>query len=204
MKLLGFPVGLTVVASLVSLLNSPYGLARSLSVECVGIISKNSVAGYLEIAREGGESCFFVAKSAEGRKILKVCPIGTKCQVQGSADNSAGAPFGNKIYDVDSVHRLGSPALDARAKKDKEADERRKRDAVFPYEERTTNCVVGRIKEAPQDAVTDILEGLCARESEALQAEYYKQFGPGGRYLYLGDYYSELLRIVDRVKSKKR
>jgi hypothetical protein len=186
---------------LASTLSSTPSVARSLSIECVGIISKDSAPGYLTIAKD---RCVFLAKSVEGRKILKVCPIGTRCRVRGNADNSATVPFGDKLYEVDSVHRLGSPALDARAKKEKEADERRKRDAVFPYEERTTNCVVGWIKdEVSQDAVDDALEKYCARQRDALVAEYVKQFGPGGRYLYM-DYRSNLSMVVqERQKSQR-
>lgn len=55
--------------------------------------------------------------------------------------------YENEIYRVTSVHWTGTPALDARAKKEKEMEEKRKWSSILPYAERTTDCVVGRIKD---------------------------------------------------------
>jgi len=160
--------------------------ARSLSYVCDGKISVYRLNAYTAIAgKDGKDVCIFVTNSAEGRKILKICPKGSQCSVEAYVDMSSEY----EIFEVISVHRTGTPALDARAKKDKEAKEKRRWASILPYQKRTTDCILAHLKdEVSQDAVDDVLENFCARQRDALAAEYNKQFGPGGNYLYL-DYY---------------
>jgi hypothetical protein len=173
--------------------------ARSLSYVCDGTISHYPLMAYMAITAKGEDVCIFVTRSPEGKKILQVCPKGTQCSVEAEVNNTGSA---NEIYKVTSVHRTGTPALDARAKKDKEDADRRRWAAILPYAERTTNCIVDHVIDASQDAVDDALEKLCARERDALRAEYAKRFGPGGNYL-LNDYYTNLPRVVEeRAKQK--
>jgi hypothetical protein len=185
-------------AALLSLVTP--GNARSLSFVCDGTISYHPLSSYTAIAgKEGKDVCIFVTRSPEGRKILQVCPKGSQCSVEAEVNNTGSE---NEIYKVVSVHRTGTPALDARAKKEKEAEEKRKWASVLPYAERTTDCVAGQ-NEVSQDAFDHALEKFCARQRDALVAEYIKQFGPGGRYLYM-DYRSNLSKVVEeRQKSQQ-
>jgi len=181
---------------------APPANARSLSFVCEGSISHYSIT-YTLIARKNGDSnsCVFVTNSAEGKKILQSCPMGSRCFVEAAVDNTGTY---NKIYNVMSVHRIGMPALDARAEREKESEEQRRWSAIRPYEEKTTACVVNHILNVPQDAVRDVLFSTpCAQERNALAAEYIKQFGPRGSYLYI-DYEKKLLDIVDLEKSRAK
>jgi hypothetical protein len=178
--------------------------ARSLSWVCEGTVTRyDPTYTAIVVGKKYEEPCLFITNSPEGRKILKTCPLRSQCSVEAAVDNSANAPLGYKIYELMSVHKIGSPALDAKAKSDKEAEDQRRRSAILPYEERTTKCVVGHMLSAPQDAVRDVLDDACARERDALAAEYQKQFGPGGHYLFM-DYQKELLGIVDLEKSRAK
>jgi hypothetical protein len=181
---------LMTVAVLVALTSTSN--ARSLSYICEGTISYHPLRAYTAIAGKGGEdACIFVTLSTVGKKILQACPKGSQCSVEGEVNNIG---TDNQIYKVVSVHRIGTPALDARAKKDKEAQDRRRHAAILPYAERTMNCVIDHIgKVASQEAVDDALEKSCARQRDALAKEYIKQFGPGGHYLYM-EYLSDLRR----------
>lgn len=175
------------------------GHARSMSYVCDGTITRYTLSAYAAITGKDSEDvCVFITNSAEGRKILQVCPMGSQCSEEGMVNNTGSA---NELYKVVSVHRTGTPALDAKAKKDKEAEDQRRRASVRPFAEKTTDCVVGHIKgEVSEDAVKNVMDKFCTRERDALLAEYSKHFGPGGRYLYM-NYSSELPQIVEGVRD---
>jgi hypothetical protein len=188
-----------ICAALLALATSP-AVARSLSVGCDGTIQTHTLSAYTAITNNDGKNvCIFVTGSPEGKIILKACPMGSACSVEGAANNTGDD---NEIYKVESVHRTGTPALDAQAKAEKEAERNRKRASLRPYAEVTTNCVMKHSTEVSQDALADALDKFCRQQRDALVGAYFKFYGPGGRYLYNDEYYSQLSNLVkDRAPA---
>jgi hypothetical protein len=166
-----------------------HAVARSLSVACAGTIQTHTLSAYTAITAKDGENvCIFVTGSPEGKRILKICPIGSACVVEGAAQNSGD---NNEIYKVESVRRTGTPDLDAKAKAAKEADDKRKSAALKPYADAATACVMNY-----QGKLAEVLGTQCAKQNKELRAAYFKLYGPGGNYLYY-DYFSNLSKERD-------
>jgi TonB family protein len=163
--------------------------SRSLSFICEGKISHYPLMAYTAIAgKDNEDKCIFITSSPEGRKILQVCPKDSQCSVEAEVNNSGDA---NEIYKVKTVRRTGTPALDAKVKRDREVEHERRFAAIRPLADKLTSCVRNHLKGAVSEEAKDALDEFCARERDTLGAKYIEQFGPGGHYLHM-DYLSHL------------
>ena len=66
----------------------------SIQTNCDGTITRHSLRGYTAIANGGLGECIFPTDSVQGKKILKVCPMGSRCAVdalRGADDNRINA-----------------------------------------------------------------------------------------------------------------
>jgi hypothetical protein len=76
---------------------------------CSGKVG-NNFAGIADHSIGSGDNmCYFVSQSADGRRILKTCTIGTNCQVVGTVINDEGVgDWSPIITDVISVIKISN------------------------------------------------------------------------------------------------
>jgi hypothetical protein len=71
----------------------------STQTNCDGTISRHSLPGYTAIANKGFGECMFSTNSSQGKQILTMCPMGSRCVVDAliSKENRV------KRYVIDTV-----------------------------------------------------------------------------------------------------
>jgi hypothetical protein len=188
------------VAALSVLAAAPTAHARSVTIACEGKVGWHPLSAYTAISKGGLENeCVFVTGSKIGRKILKVCPQGSQCSIEADINNTSGE---NEIYRIISISRIGTPALDATAAREKTAHEKSRWAAIRPYMEKAKDCVVENLgEEVTKFTINDILlEGACSQEGKALRKEFLKKFSTSGTYLFWDNSF-ELVETITKLRS---
>ena len=79
------------------------GHARSMSYVCNGTVGVYPLSAYTAIKQgDDDDVCVFITNSAEGRRILQTCPMGSQCSVEATVENTTVA---YEIYKLTSVRR---------------------------------------------------------------------------------------------------
>jgi hypothetical protein len=78
--------------------------ARQVSSTCEGNIQNYTLSAYLEVGHNVDQPCVFLKNSIEGRKVLKVCPEGTACRIEGDFDNTATNYVLIRVRKVRKIH----------------------------------------------------------------------------------------------------
>jgi len=162
--------------------------ARGMTTTCEGKISWHPLRAYTAITKNYGtpevsDECIFVTKSRVGRQILKTCPEDSMCSVEADIENASDQ---YEITRVISINRIGTPALDAVAAREKAAREQSRWIAIFLYSEKVKTCVANNLKgERTADSIGEVMKGVCSKESDALRAQLMKQFSYSGHYLFM-------------------
>jgi hypothetical protein len=178
--------------------------ARSVTTDCEGKIGFHPLRAYTAVIKNYGtmevkDECIFVTRSRIGRKILKVCPKGSQCSIEADIENSSNE---YEIYRIISINRIGTPALDAAAARDKAARDKSRWAAVNPYKEKAQDCAVKNLgEEVTEFTINDLLlDGICSQVGMALRREFIKQFSYSGNYLFWNNS-SDLVNIVIKHRS---
>jgi hypothetical protein len=123
---------------------------------------------------------------------LKVCPKDSQCSIEADIDNVSDD---SGIKRVISINRIGTPALDAIAAREKASREKRRWAAVHPYMEKAEHCVVENKAKITEVTAQDVLfDGICSQEGQALRNQLIKQFSSSGHYFFM-DYRAKLLGL---------